>query len=178
MINDHDIDLTEEHKFSVHNGVRVSLARSLGIRHVPWEALVTLDNCHPKRSYGDYLSDTFGETIRRTSDNKFFLAGRKYAYSEEILEEFFMEEFGRIPNNAMQYCFRCGTTHINPDLLVYCSSCETRIRAEECSGRLFGKGITLDRYVPWLDYWVRREDNQTATIQKPSDIMEAVIKKY
>jgi hypothetical protein len=177
MINDRDIDLTLEHKFS-DGPNKFVFPRP---KTVPWDEILSLDTAHPKRSYGDSLSDNFGATVRRDSKNHFTVFDKNYHYDKEVLEEFFMEEMGRIPGEAVQYCYRCGAKNIAHHMVIYCDKCETGIRADECYKRLFSKPSPNNlrgNYVPWMDFIVLREDDGSVKIYKPEHVLREIIKKY
>lgn len=64
-----------------------------------------------KRSYGDWLSDDYGVTLRLTTDNTIMHFGERIVY-KECMEEYFLETLGYLPYESLTFCMECSTKQI------------------------------------------------------------------
>lgn len=123
MITDAQIDLTVERKFN-SNRIRTNpFIMEWGRPNVPWR--IDSEKPKSKRSYGDYISDNFGMTLRRTSNNKWLVLGdNHFNHFDLVFDEFINEELGGLLGDGITRCIRCGKSFIAPNFSKYeCNEC-------------------------------------------------------
>ena len=135
MINDTDIDLTLDHRFgkarfkqtysdkAYDKLFRRNLQHSLWVdkyikrsSFLPWNnrkvrSAEEMSANRIKRSYGDWLSDDYGVTLRLTTDNTLMHFGDRMV-SEEVMEEYFLETLGYLPYESLTFCMECSTRRV------------------------------------------------------------------
>lgn len=127
MITDAEIDLTVDRKFGRNNigssRRAIPIIQHWGRPDVPWTTRSEMPK--GKRSYSDPMSDNFGVTIRRTSDNKWFIVGdNSYKFFDLVFEEFVYEELGGLPGHVVMRCIRCGKLFLcKPFSRFECDDC-------------------------------------------------------
>lgn len=137
MIVDRDIDLTTDGRFGeprfytspeirahnklfseYRNNKHSNLFYEICKRssELPWNKklfdLTDAEKRRNRRSYGDWVSDDFGDTIRITEDNTLLLLGANIV-NREVVDEYFLESFGYIPYTALKYCMNCSRKEIS-----------------------------------------------------------------
>ena len=135
MIKDTDIDLTFDHRFGrprfrqsyedkaydklFKRNMQSSLWVDKYIKRsslLPWNnrklnTTKDLSKLRPKRSYGDWLSDDYGVTLRLTTDNTIMHLGDRIVH-KEVMEEYFLETLGYLPYESLTFCMECSTRMI------------------------------------------------------------------
>lgn len=180
-INDRNIDLTAEGKFSQgrnHPLNSESRGRILtwGEADVPWNRYTLGVKINQKRTKGDYHSEQMGMLVRRTSDGDWFLGdcmGRDAHYRKLLMEDYCYNECGSIPGTVISRCPCCGEPLIiPPERMIYmdeCVHCQTMMSARDTERKLFSdkpSDYMPDGLIPWerffrnehgiVDWWRSR----------------------
>lgn len=170
VIKDNRIDLTLRNEFRNSfecndlegekiNSFRITEKRSLiceaGYSKIPWRyhefGRSTYMNVN-----NDYLSGEFGADIYFTSDNHYFVTDDESPYSYQrksdhlnaIMEEFFIETLGYIPNSLVKYCYRCGRRFFDYGRNIECEDCRADWEYEKVR-RLVSNHSSRESAVPW-----------------------------
>lgn len=170
-INDREIDLTSEGKFSQSRNHPLNRNSRGGILSwgdvdVPWNRHGLGYGRYQKRTKGDYHSDEMQMLVRRTSDGDWFLGdymGWDANRRRWLMEDYCFNECGVIPGTVVSQCMRCGKPRIIPsERMLYmdeCDNCQTDLNAEQTERKLFSdkpSDYIPEGLIPW-ERFVRDE---------------------